>query len=147
MLIFKKPKLTFLQGEFQPFCMLFILEDITQYCFITQVQIGKNFWPKFLWSPWSNGQHVRKGCKGSRVQIPKDLQGFSFSENKHRGPYFVGFQIMQFGYLQTMLDHPAKVPQLYPSLLLNCPLAHCGSLIFWKMTSLFLKSLKNPTSQ
>ena len=92
MLIFKKPKMTFLQGEFQPFCMLFIFEDITQYCFTTQVQIGKNFWPKFLWSPWSNGQRVRKGRKGSRVQIPEDLQGFLFSENQHRGPYFVGFQ-------------------------------------------------------
>ena len=92
MLIFKKRKMTFLQGEFQPFCMLFILEDITQYCFITQVQIGKNFWPKFLWSLWSNGQRVRKGRKAFRVQIPEDLQGFSFSENQHRGPYFVGFQ-------------------------------------------------------
>ena len=37
---------------------------------------------------------------------------------------------MQFGYLQTMLDHPAKVPQLYLTLLLNCPLAHCAQLIY-----------------
>ena len=84
--------MTFLQGEFQPFCMLFILEDITQYCFITQVQIGKLFLPKFLQSPWRNGQRVCNGHKGSWVQIPEDLKGYSFSENQHRGPYFVGFQ-------------------------------------------------------
>ena len=36
-----------IQGKFSTFYMLFILEDITQHCFITRVQIGYIFWPKF----------------------------------------------------------------------------------------------------
>ena len=37
---FQKTKNEILQGKFPTFCMLFILEDITQHCFITRVQIG-----------------------------------------------------------------------------------------------------------
>ena len=141
MLIFKKPKIKFYRANF----LLFVCCSFQNTSLSTALShSGKIFLPKFLWSPWRNGQCASKGRKGSWVQIPVDLQGFSFSENKHRGPYFVGFQIMQFGYLQTMLDHPAKVPQLYPSLLLNCPLAHCENLyaLFANIQN-FLLSIKN----
>ena len=37
---FQKTKNDILTGEFPTFCILFILEDITQHCFITRVQIG-----------------------------------------------------------------------------------------------------------